>query len=203
MPSLKLQSSDGVIFNVDAATVKQMVTVQTMIDHEDEDSDEVTPVPTVKAQVLEKIIQWIEYHKIDHDTTSRIAWTVQYFDVELKKMFEIIIAADYLEIKSLLHESCQNVFIKHKWKIIEDAADSFYHPTVVRILRSQYKYIVVSIQDKDLRCFDPKVRRTVAIICPAISSYLICSYTYFRLKLGHICQLFQMNSSQLDADYVS
>ena len=41
-----LKSSDGVIFPVDAATVKQMGTIQTMIDHEDEDSDEVTPVPT-------------------------------------------------------------------------------------------------------------------------------------------------------------
>ena len=35
MSLLKLQSSDGVIFSVDAATVKQMVTIQTMIDHED------------------------------------------------------------------------------------------------------------------------------------------------------------------------
>ena len=49
MSMVKLQSSDGVIFTVDAATVKQMVTIQTMIDHEDEHSDEVIPVPTVKA----------------------------------------------------------------------------------------------------------------------------------------------------------
>ena len=32
----------------------KMVTIQTMIDHEDEDSDEVIPVPTVKAQVLDQ-----------------------------------------------------------------------------------------------------------------------------------------------------
>ena len=63
MSLYKLESSDGKIFTVDAATVKQMVTIQTMIDHEDEDSDEVIPVSTVKAQVLEKIIQWTEYHK--------------------------------------------------------------------------------------------------------------------------------------------
>ena len=56
MSLLKLQSSDGVIFTVDAATVKQMVTIQTMIDHEDEDSDEVTPVPTVKGNVLKNIM---------------------------------------------------------------------------------------------------------------------------------------------------
>ena len=56
MSLYKLESSDGAIFTVDAATVKQMVTIQTMMDHEDEDSDEVTPVPTVKAQVLENSV---------------------------------------------------------------------------------------------------------------------------------------------------
>ena len=75
MKMLQLQSSDGVIFTVDAATVKQMVTIQTMLDHEDEDSDEVTPVPTVKAQVLEKIIQWTYYHKIYHEKTERLLGT--------------------------------------------------------------------------------------------------------------------------------
>ena len=62
---IKLQSSDGEIFTVDAAAVKQMITIQTMIDCQEEDNEEVTPVPTVKAQALEKIIWWIEYNKID------------------------------------------------------------------------------------------------------------------------------------------
>merc|ERR1719445_3011245 len=106
MASVKLKSSDGVMFTVDAATVKQMVTIQTMIDHEDEDSDEVIPVPTVKAQVLEKVIQWIEYHKIDHKKKEKIAWYKQYFQCDLQKKFEIIFAADYLEVESLLNESC-------------------------------------------------------------------------------------------------
>ena len=121
MSAYKLQSSDGVIFTVDAATVKQMVTIQTMIDHEDEVSDEVTPVSMVKAQVLEKIIQWTEYHKIDHKKTEKIAWNRHYFDIELTKKFEIIIAADYLEVRSLLNESCGNVLINNKWEDIEDA----------------------------------------------------------------------------------
>ena len=108
MAVIKLQSSDGVIFDVDASSVKQMVTIQTMIDHEDEDSDEVTPVPTIKAHVLEKIIWWTEYHKIDHKKTDKITWYIQYFDIELKKKFEIIITAYYLEGKTLLNESCCN-----------------------------------------------------------------------------------------------
>ena len=162
MSSVKLKSSDGVIFTVDAATVKQMVTIQTMIDHEDEDSDEVTPVPTVKAQVLEKIIQWTEYHKIDHEKSEKIAWYIQYLNVELKQKFEIIIAADYLEVKSLLNESCRNVLINSRWEIIEDAASSFLDPKVVTLLEKYhkehgYEAVVMIIDDKRLNYFDMKV----------------------------------------------
>ena len=111
MSLYKLESSDGVIFTVDSAAVNQMVTIQTMIDHEDEDSDEVTPVPTVRAEILEKIIQWTEYHKIGK--TNEIAWYTQYFDFDLRKKFEIIIASDYLEVHRLLNETCRNVLINN------------------------------------------------------------------------------------------
>ena len=161
MSSLKLLSSDGIIFTVDTATVKQMVTIQTMIDHEDEDSDEVTPVPTVKAQVLEKIIQWTDYHKIDHEKKEKIAWYIIYFNIDLKQKFEIIIAADYLEIKSLLNESCHNVLLNKKWENIQEAASSFHDPKVVTVLQDferQHGDVIVSIVDnRHLKYFDTKV----------------------------------------------
>ena len=170
MSLLKLQSSDGVIFPVDAATVKQMVTIQTMIDHEDEDSGEITPVPTVKGKVLEKIIQWTEYHKIDPNKWEKFVlycqyfnWYRQYFNIELKEKFEIIIAADYLEVKSLLNESCRNVLINNKWEIIEDAASGFSDPTLISLLQKYevehgYDLIVTLSEKKHLKCFDAKVR---------------------------------------------
>ena len=162
MPSFKLQSSDGVIFPVDAATVKQMVTIQTMIDHEDEDSDEIIPVPTVKAQVLEKIIQWTEYHKTDHKKKEKISWSIQYFYIDLQKKFDIIIAADYLEVESLLNESCRNVLINNKWEIIEDVANCFPDPKIATLLNIYeqnhgYEVIVTIFDKKYLKYFDIKV----------------------------------------------
>ena len=157
--SFKLQSSDGVIFTVDAATVKQMVTIQTMIDHEDEDSDEVTPVPTVKAQVLDKIIQWIEYHKIDHKKTEKSSWYIRYFNVGMNEKFEIIIAADYLEIKNLLNESCHNVLINYNLEVVEDAATTFHDPKIVTLLakyerKHGYEVVVTLTENKHLKYFD-------------------------------------------------
>ena len=104
MSPLKLRSCDGVIFYVDMDIVKQMVTIKTMIDHENEESDEVTPVPTVRGDILKKIVDWIKFHQTDgddHTIHTRIAWHKQYFNLELNMIFEIIIASDYLEVESL------------------------------------------------------------------------------------------------------
>ena len=172
MSMIKLQSSDGVIFTVDVATVKQMVTIQTMIDHEDEDSDEVTPVPTLKAQVLEKIIQWTEYHKIDHEKTENIAWYIHYFNtIDLNEMFQIIIAADYLEVKTLLNESCRYVLINNTWEIIEDVVVSNLHKPEVLLVPLKhfekehgYEVIVTIVDDKKLIIFETKVNFELLIV---------------------------------------
>ena len=161
--SIKLQSSDGEIFTVDAATIEQMVTIQTMIDHEDEDSDEVTPVPTVNSKVLEKIIQWTEYHKVDHEKTEKMAWYTKYFNVGMNYKFEIIIAADYLEVDSLLNESCHNIFINNNLEIIEKAVSNFHNPKVINPLKKYerehgYDVIVTVQKGKHLGYFDTKVR---------------------------------------------
>ena len=158
MSLYKLQSSDGKIFHVDGATVRQMVTMHGMrIGHEDE--NQVTPVPTVKAEVLEKIIQWTDYHKIEHEKSEKIHWYIQYFNVELKKNFEIIAAADYLQIKSLLIESCHNVLINYNLEVIENAARKFHDPKLVTLLEKYerehgYEVVVTLVENKHLNYFD-------------------------------------------------
>ena len=159
---MKLQASDGVIFSVDAETVKQMVTIQTMLDQEFENSDEVIPVPIVKAQILEKIIQWVEYQKIDQEKKEHIDWCIQYFNLELRKKFDIIIAADYLEIHSLLNEACRTLIINNRWDIIEDTARCFLYAKVLILLEGYerdhgYDLIVAISSDKHLKYFDCKV----------------------------------------------
>ena len=162
MSLLKLQSCDGIIFNVDAATVKQMHMIQTMVDRWMEDSEKVVQIQTVNAQVLDKIIHWTEYHKVDHQKTEKIAWYIEYFNIDLKKKFEIIIAADYLEVKTLLNESCRNVLINNKWKNIEDAVSKLSEPVEVLMPLKHFdehgdETIVTIVDIGTLIHFDTKV----------------------------------------------
>ena len=87
-------------------------------------------------------------------------------------MFEIIIAADYLEVKSLLNESCRNVLINYKWEIIEDAASNFHDPKVLTLLEKYEKEhgneVVVTIVDaKHMKYLDMKVSyQGYCLSCP-------------------------------------
>ena len=161
MSSVELKSSDGVIFTVDAATVKQMGMIQAMIERWN--SEKVVQLHYVKAQVLEKIIQWTEYHKIDHEKTENFAWYINYFNVDLNELFEIIIGADYLDVKALLNESCRYVLINNNWEAIEDAASNFQEPEVLLLPLKHFEeehgdeVIITRVGHEKLIHFETKV----------------------------------------------
>ena len=66
MPMIKLQSSDGEVFQVDVEIAKQSVTIKTMLKDMgmEEEDEEVVPLPNVNAAILKKVIQWATHHKV-------------------------------------------------------------------------------------------------------------------------------------------
>ena len=67
MPQIKLQSSDGEVFDVGVDIAKQSVTIKTMLEDlgMDEDEDEPVPLPNVNVAILKKVIQWCTFHRYD------------------------------------------------------------------------------------------------------------------------------------------
>lgn len=91
-------------------------------DSEDEDAEDeevVMPVPNVRSSVLQKVIQWAEHHKDstfpdEDDDDSRKsgpvdAWDREFLKVDQEMLYEIILAANYLNIKPLLDAGCKVV----------------------------------------------------------------------------------------------
>jgi len=118
MPLIKLQSSDGEIFPIDVSIAKLSTTIRDMLEHLgmdelENDSDNLLPLPNIEGNVLKKVIEWAENHKTEKSPkvieTDKIYWyplspfNQNFIDtMELKMVFDVILAANYLDIEDLL-----------------------------------------------------------------------------------------------------
>ena len=165
---IKLKSRDGFISDVGVDVVKQMVTIKTMLEDlgSDGDSEEEVLIPNVRGAVLEKIINWTEFHANEDDLTKRIAWYNQFFDLELIEIFDIIIAADYLDVETLFSESCRHVITENDKEDLEEAKNVFGDSKLAYLLENYrrdhgYEVIVTLHDEKYLKYFDPKVLKAI------------------------------------------
>ncbi|KAJ9593776.1 hypothetical protein L9F63_027581, partial [Diploptera punctata] len=138
MPNIKLQSSDGEVFEVDVEIAKCSVTIKTMLEDlgMDEDEEEVVPLPNVNSAILKKVIQWATYHKDDPPppeddenkekrTDDISSWDADFLKVDQGTLFELILAANYLDIKGLLDVTCKTVANMIKGKTPEEIRKTF------------------------------------------------------------------------------
>ena len=139
MPNIKLRSSDGEVFDVDVEVAKASVTIKTMLDDLgiEDDDQEVVPLPNVSSSILRKVIQWATYHKDDppapiDDEESRerrtddiSGWDSDFLKVDQGTLFELIQAANYLDIKGLLDVTCKTVANMIKGKTPEEIRKTF------------------------------------------------------------------------------
>jgi len=104
---------------------------------EDSGTDEAIPLPNVKSEILEKVIEYCKHHKDNPPEeiakplkTSNLEevvsqWDAAFVDVEQDKLFELILAANYLDIKSLLDLTCAKVASMIKGKSPEEIRKQF------------------------------------------------------------------------------
>ncbi|KAH7725788.1 Protein SKR-2 [Aphelenchoides avenae] len=80
------------------------------------------PVPNVEARVFKKVIEWCVEHKgqadpiLEHDPNTRerkwftfSEFEKKFFDVPVVELEELVMAANFLDIKSLYYYGCQSI----------------------------------------------------------------------------------------------
>jgi len=143
----KLQSSDGDVFGVDVNICKNLsYTIWNMmldrgIEDQNED-DEIIPLHKVKGGCLGKVIEWCLFHRDDPIRNKNIPipledrkkekrtddicpWDWEFLQVEQGDLFEIMMAAHYLEIDGLIDVCAKKIAGMMKGKSPEELRTMF------------------------------------------------------------------------------
>ncbi|OAY60916.1 SKP1-like protein 1A [Manihot esculenta] len=126
-----LKSSDGESFEVDEAVALESQTIKHMI--EDDCADNGIPLPNVTSKILAKVIEYCKRHvetpksddrnnSVDDDLKT---WDAEFVKVDQATLFDLILAANYLNIKGLLDLTCQTVADMIKGKTPEEIRKTF------------------------------------------------------------------------------
>jgi len=134
-----LVTSDNEQFVVDKEVAERSVLIKNMLEDVGE-SDQPIPLPNVSAGVLKKVLEYCEHHRgeplpaADADqnqedsrkrTTDISEWDQKFITVDQEMLFEIILAANYLDIKPLLDVGCKTVANMIKGKTPEEIRKLF------------------------------------------------------------------------------
>ncbi|KAL3723700.1 hypothetical protein ACJRO7_035812 [Eucalyptus globulus] len=138
---ITLRSSDGESFDVEQSVAVESQTIKHMI--EDGCADNAIPLPNVNSKILAKVIEYCKMHilakvieyckkhvesakdeyRVDDEDLK--AWDADFVKVDQATLFDLILAANYLNIKSLLDLTCQTVADMIKGKTPEEIRKTF------------------------------------------------------------------------------
>lgn len=138
MPIIKLQSSDGEIFETEVKIAKCFGTIKTMLENcgIDENAEPVVPLPNVNSEILRLVLQWADFHK-DDPTPPEDAehkekrsddispWDAEFLKVSQNTLFELLLAANYLNTQGLVEVTSKTIANMIKGKSTEEIRKTF------------------------------------------------------------------------------
>ncbi|KAL1563900.1 SKP1-like protein 1A [Salvia divinorum] len=116
-----LESSDGETFKVEEAVAVKLQTIRHMI--EDGCAGTNIPLPNVTAKILSKVIDYCKRHVEGADDLE--ASDAEFVKENQGILMDLILAANYLDIKILLELTCQTVADMIKDKTPEEIRKTF------------------------------------------------------------------------------
>ncbi|KAJ9474992.1 Suppressor of kinetochore protein 1 [Pseudozyma hubeiensis] len=133
---VSLTTSDNEQFTVDRDVAERSVLIKQMLE-DIGDTDQPIPLVNVSSNVLKKVLEYCSHHRGDppapaddaeesrRRTTDISDWDAKFIQVDQEMLFEIILAANYLDIKPLLDVGCKTVANMIKGKTPEEIRKLF------------------------------------------------------------------------------
>ncbi len=135
---VKLTTSDGEETEVRKDIAEKSVLIKGVLD--DAGDEEPVPLPSVTKPILDKVIVYMTYISrpekkmpkikcplVDADLKNSIEdhWYVEYVNIDKKHLYDVILAANFMDIKSLLKLTTAKVATYLKGKTLEEMRAEF------------------------------------------------------------------------------
>lgn len=133
--TLTLQSHEKDEFTLKKRVALQSELVKTM--WEGDKAETTIPVPNVRTSTLKRVVEFMEYHhnvkakEIEKPLKSANMhevvpeWDANFVEMDQESLFELILAANYMDIKPLLDLTCAKVASMIKGKTPEEIRKRF------------------------------------------------------------------------------
>lgn len=130
--TVNLVSKEGDTYEVPIAVAKMSNIVKTTLEDDSDDDVQEIPLPNVKATVLAKVIEYCTHYQIEPMTqittplkSSKFEevvqqWYADFVKVEQVLLFELVTAANFMDIAPLLDLTCFAVAVLIKGKSAEE-----------------------------------------------------------------------------------
>jgi len=134
---INLESSDGKVYTVDKEIATKSQLINNMLEDVDDDNNENIPLPNVTGEILEKVIEYCEHHRNDKvdeydfdDDENKDSWDQEYLESfkAREQLFDTALAANYMDIKTLLNLCCRHIADKIRGMTAEDIREYFHIP---------------------------------------------------------------------------
>jgi len=135
--NVKLQPSDtpDAPLEVPIEVANMSVTIKNMLEDLGSQTDVPIPLHNVTSKILQKVASYCQHHvehptpktdaKDEKKTDDILPWDKEFCNVDQATLFELILAANYLDIKPLLDLTCKTVANMIKGKTPEEIRKTF------------------------------------------------------------------------------
>lgn len=112
---IKIKTSDNNVFELEKDLIEKSVLVKNLLEDIGDDGDNVEiPLNNVSSETFEKVIKYLKNEKDEN-----------FFEMDKDRLFELILAANYLDIEVLLDDGCRKVADMIKGKPVEYLRELF------------------------------------------------------------------------------
>lgn len=118
-----LKSSDGETFEVEESVAEGSEIIKHMID--DDCAGNAIPLPNITAPILAMVITYLKRHSSNDDEEKLKSFDSEFVNVDQATLYDLILGANYLNIKGLLDLTTQTVADMIKGKSVEKIREIF------------------------------------------------------------------------------